>query len=164
MNVGSPDRIVVSKDVSTAERDALDGAIRRALTARSENGKSGIAAALMLNGQVIATGENEVHLQADPTRHAEMVVITRAARNLGTFDLSECILISTLQPCEMCLSAMRFAGIKRVIFAATQDRVAKKYFAFSHLRIEDFQDGNEFVAIGGICEDRVLHLYATGKE
>lgn len=120
MNARSPDP-AVSKDISTAERNALDGAIRRALTARCENGKAGIAAALVLNGQVIATGENEVHLQADPTRHAEMVVITRAARDLGTLDLSDCILISTLQPCEMCLSAMRFAGIKRVIFDEKND-------------------------------------------
>ncbi len=73
-------------------------------------------------------------------------------------------MISTLQPCEMCLSAMRFAGITRVVFSATQARVASKYFVFPHLRIEDFQRGNTFVAIGGICEDRIVHLYATGKE
>lgn len=152
------------EDVSNAEKDALQSAITRALAACAESGKAGIAATVMRHGKVVATGENEVHLQADPTRHAEMVAITRASRDIGTFDLSDCVLISTLQPCEMCLSAMRFVGIKRVIFAATQGRVAAKYFAFPHLGIEDFQNGDAFEAIGGVCENRVLHLYATGEE
>lgn len=146
------------------EHAAVEEAIRRALKARAQSGKSGIAASVLSDGQIIATGENEVHLQCDPTRHAEMVAITRAAGALGTTDLSRCVMISTLQPCEMCLSAMRFAGIRRVIFAATQERVAAKYFVFPHLRLEDFRHGEDFEAIGGVCEDRVLHLYATGEE
>lgn len=63
----------------------------------------------------------------------------------------------------MCLAAIRFAGIDRIIFAATQDRVAEKYFVFGHLRIEDFQDG-DFGFFGGLDEDEVLHLYAIGTE
>jgi tRNA(adenine34) deaminase len=63
----------------------------------------------------------------------------------------------------MCLSAIRFAGITRIIFAATQARVAEKYFAFPHLRIEDFQNG-AFEFAGGVDEALVLHLYAHGDE
>ncbi|MDR7124259.1 nucleoside deaminase [Pseudotabrizicola sp. 4114] len=150
--------------INPSERDAMRDAIDRALTAQTETGKAGIAASIIRDGGVIATGENEVHLQSDPTQHAEMVAITRAAQALGTTDLTGCTLISTLQPCEMCLAAMRFAGISRVIFAATQARVAAKYFVFPHLRIDDFQRGGGFTALGGIDEDRILHLYATGKE
>ncbi|MES2815791.1 MAG: nucleoside deaminase [Pseudomonadota bacterium] len=146
-----------------AERDAMRDAIVRALTAARESGKAGIAATVMQGDVVIATGENEVHLQSDPTKHAEMVAITRAAAALDRPDLSGCTIISTLQPCEMCLSAIRFAGIDRIIFAATQDRVAPKYFAFGHLRIEDFQNG-QFVVLGGLDEDEVIHLYETGEE
>ncbi len=151
-------------EVSATEYEALSDAIKRALKACAESGKSGIAATVMRGGKVISTGENEVHLQCDPTQHAEMVAITRAASDLGMADLSDCVLISTLQPCEMCLSAMRFAGITRVIFAATQIMVATKYFVFPHLRIEDFQNGTGFTAIGGVFEDRILHLYANGEE
>ncbi|MDO9639901.1 MAG: nucleoside deaminase [Pseudotabrizicola sp.] len=146
------------------ETSALRDAIDRALAARHESGKAGIAAAVLHKGQTIATAENEVQLQSDPTRHAEMVAITRAAASLGSTDLSGCVMISTLQPCEMCLAALRFAGIRRVIFAATQDRVAAKYFVFPHLRISDFQADGTFTAIGGIDEDRVLPLYETGEE
>jgi len=148
--------------ITAAESAAMADAISRALVAQRETGKSGIAAALLRNGQVIATGENEVHLQIDPTQHAEMVAIGRAAHALGQSDLAGCVLISTLQPCEMCLAAMRFAGIDRVIFAARQGQVADKYFAFPHLCLDDFNRNNGFTAIGGIGEEQVLALYANG--
>ncbi len=145
------------------ERAVMRDAIDRALKAAQETGKAGIAAAILHNGETIATGENEVQLQSDPTKHAEMVAITRAAARLGRPDLAGCTVISTLQPCEMCLSAIRFAGIGRIIFAATQANVAPKYFAFPHLCIEDFTN-DEFQFVGGIDEERVLHLYAQGDE
>lgn len=145
------------------ERMAMSDAIDRALRASHETGKAGIAAAVLQDGHIIATGENEVKLRSDPTQHAEMVAITRAAARLDRTDLSDCTIVSTLQPCEMCLSAIRFAGISRIVFAATQANVAAKYFAFPHLRIEDFQNG-EFQFCGGVDEDRVLHLYKTGEE
>jgi len=146
-----------------AERAAMRDAIDRALAAATQSGKSGIAATVMRHGKIIAVGENEVHLRSDPTQHAEMVAITRAAVALDATDLSDCTIISTLQPCEMCLSAIRFAGISRIIFAASQANVPEKYFAFPHLRIEDFQNG-EFVFAGGVEESAVLHLYENGDE
>lgn len=150
--------------VSPAERAAVLDAVARALAARDQTGKAGIAASVLREGRTVSQGENEVHLQSDPTRHAEMVAITRAAHVLQTTDLSGCVMISTLQPCEMCLAALRFAGIRRVIFAAQKDHVADKYFAFPHLGIADFQHGDGFEALGGIFEDRILHLYAQGEE
>lgn len=154
-----PDRITPTK----AERAAMRDAIARALTAAQESGKAGIAATVMRGDTIIATGENEVHLQSDPTQHAEMVAITRAAAALDQTDLAGCTILSTLQPCEMCLAAIRFAGIDRNLFAATQDRVAAKYFVFGHLSIEDFQDG-DFGFFGALDEDEVIQLYATGSE
>ncbi len=149
---------------TAAERTAMNEAVDRALKAAQQSGKAGIAASVLKDGRIVATGENEVNLQCDPTKHAEMVAITRAATVLETTDLSECVIISTLQPCEMCLSALRFAGVSRVVFAATQANVPSKYFAFPHLRIEDFQKGHEFTFVAGLYEDRVLHLYENGEE
>lgn len=94
-----------------------------------------------------------------------MVALTAAAKQLATTDLSQCVMISTLQPCEMCLAAMRFSGIKRVIFGATQEKVAAKYFVFPMLSLADFQNAGEaFEAIGGQCEDELLPLYVGGQE
>lgn len=145
------------------EDSAMCDAIDRALQATMQSGKAGIAAAVLRDGRIVATGENEVQLQSDPTKHAEMVAITRAAAALEGTDLSGCTIISTLQPCEMCLAAIRFAGISRIVFAARQENVPAKYFAFPHLKIEDFQNG-EFEFLGGVYEDRVLHLYENGDE
>lgn len=155
--------IIPPTEATDQELAAMRDAIDRALAAARHPGKAGIAAAVIRDGIIIATGENEVHLQSDPTQHAEMVAITRAAVALNQTDLSGCTIISTLQPCEMCLAAIRFAGISRIIFAARQASVPAKYFAFPHLRIEDFQNG-EFDFIGGVDEARVLHLYENGNE
>lgn len=150
---------------SPGERTAMRDAVNRALRAKNESGKAGIAAAILRDGVTIGLGENEVNLQSDPTRHAEMVALTQAAHALGHSDLSGCVMISTLQPCEMCLAAMRFAGIERVIFGATQDKVAAKYFMFPNLSIADFQAaGKPFEAIGGQFEAELLPLYVDGQE
>ncbi|AWB48996.1 deaminase [Gemmobacter aquarius] len=151
-------------DITPAERHALSDAIDRALAAQQTHGKTGIAATILQGSRTLATGENEVHLQNDPTRHAEMVAIARAGHALGTPDLSGCTLISSLQPCEMCLAALRFAGITRVIFAATKARVAAKYFIFPGLDLAAFHAASPtaFETFGGIDADRVLPLYRDG--
>ena len=65
----------------------------------------------------------------------------------------------------MCLSAMRFAGIKRVVFAARQEHVASKYFVFPGLKIADYAEAGEaFEHVGGVGEADVIHLYADGQE
>lgn len=139
--------------------------VDRALEARHVSGKAGIAASILFEGAEVGKGENQVHLQSDPTKHAEMVALSAAAKHLRTTDLSSCVMLSTLQPCEMCLAAMRFAGIKRLIFGATQENVAGKYFVFPSLRIESFQTaGSRFTAIGGILEEEILPLYVDGEE
>lgn len=151
--------------LSAAETAAMREAVDRALFARNQSGKAGIAATILLDGNRVGLGENEVSLQSDPTKHAEMVALTAAATQLGTPDLSRCVMLSTLQPCEMCLAAMRFAGIKRVIFGATQANVAAKYFVFPGLSLADFQNAGEpFEAIGGQFEHELLPLYVDGQE
>ncbi len=154
-----------SDQISATEAGVLKEAIRQAIEAHRTTGRTGIVAAIMRNDAMVETAENAVFQECDPTRHAEMVVLGKAARRLGTTDLSDCTLVSTLQPCEMCLAALRFAGIKRVIYAAEQANVAAKYFMFPKLSITDFEAaGAEFTHIGGVSEQEVLHLYVDGEE
>lgn len=154
-----------TSEVTNAEREALRIAIKRAIDARRTSGRTGIVATILQDDAVAVSAENEVDQQNDPTRHAEMVALSQATTLLGSKDLSDCTLISTLQPCEMCLAAMRFAGIRRVIYAATQANVAGKYFVFPKLNIQDFaRAGDRFIYVGGVMEPDVLHLYADGTE
>ncbi len=151
--------------ISPTEDKALRLVISRALDASNTRGRTGIAAAIVSGDKILEIGENEVNALSDPTKHAEMVAIAGVTQRMEHKQLAGCTLISSLQPCEMCLSAMRFAGIERVIFAARQEKVSKKYFVFPHLQIADFQNaGTHFQVVGGVYEDDVIHLYADGRE
>lgn len=69
-------------------------------------------------GEIVGTGHNRVALDNDPTAHGEVTAIRNACKNLGTFDLSGCILYTSCEPCPMCLNACKWANIAEVYFAA----------------------------------------------
>ena len=126
-----------------------------------EEGKPAFTAAIMKDGLEVARGRNTAIRDNDPTRHAEVVTIGTAAQSLGTRDLSGCILLASCQPCEMCLAAMRWAGISRVIFGAQQDQIDDEMFRFPGLSMKDFHHacGGAFDYVGGVHADMVLPLY-----
>src|SRR5574344_1393596 len=69
-------------------------------------------------GEVVGQGHNRVVLDNDPTAHGEVMAIRNACKNLGTFDLSGCILYTSCEPCPMCLNACKWANIAEVYFSA----------------------------------------------
>jgi tRNA(adenine34) deaminase len=149
-----------------AELDVLAEVNRRANALAGDGAHAGIVAAIVKEGIVLCYGENEVNMAHDATRHAEIVAIGRAGAALGSPDLAGASLISSLQPCEMCLAAMRFARIDRLIFSARKEDVGPKYFVFGSFDIEAFRaasDGAFGYAAGLMLED-VRHLYATEQE
>ncbi|MCU4580851.1 nucleoside deaminase [Acinetobacter gyllenbergii] len=86
-----------------------------------EQGGRPFAAVLVKDGQVIASGVNEILKSNDPTAHAELLAIRAASQRLGTANLDGCVVFASGQPCPMCLAAMRMAGINRVIYAHSND-------------------------------------------
>jgi guanine deaminase len=81
-------------------------------------------AVVVCNGEVIAVAHNEVLGTNDPTAHAEVLAIRRASAKLGRFDLSNCEIYSTCEPCPMCLTAIHCAGIKTLYFGADRHDAA----------------------------------------
>ena len=71
---------------------------------------------------VIATGYNEREAHQDPTAHAEIVAIRRAAQKLGTWRLAECKLVVTLEPCAMCAGAIAQSRIETLVFGAWDEK------------------------------------------
>jgi tRNA(adenine34) deaminase len=69
-------------------------------------------------GNMLAAAGNRVEADRDPTAHAEMLVLRRAAARLGTPRLTECDLYVTLEPCAMCAAAIGFARVRRLYFGA----------------------------------------------
>lgn len=71
---------------------------------------------IVKNGEVIARGHNEVIRRKDPTCHGEVQAIRRAAKKLGTHDLSGCEIYTTGEPCPMCLGAIMWANIDKIYY------------------------------------------------
>lgn len=85
-------------------------------------------AVIVKDGRVVAEGHNEVLHRTDPTAHAEIVVIGRAARELGTLDLSGCELYVNSAPCPMCATALLWSRIERIYHALDAGDAAAEGF------------------------------------
>lgn len=77
-------------------------------------------AVIVLDGKLIASAHNEVIKNNDPTCHAEIQAIRAAAKKLKRFDLSDCEIYSSCEPCPMCLAAIHWAKIRKLYFGATR--------------------------------------------
>lgn len=94
--------------------------MRRAIVLSVDNVRNGggpFGAVITRNSEVVATGVNRVTANNDPTAHAEVSAIRNAAEALGTFDLSDCEIYTSCEPCPMCLGAIYWARLKKVYFA-----------------------------------------------
>jgi len=78
-------------------------------------------AVVVKNGEVIASGVNEIHSTNDPTAHAELTAIRAASRKLGSPNLEGCAVYASGHPCPMCMAAMRMAGVGSVTYAHSND-------------------------------------------
>jgi tRNA(Arg) A34 adenosine deaminase TadA len=85
-------------------------------------------ALVVRDGIVIARGTNQVTTDLDPTAHAEVVAIRRACAAIGDFRLTGCVLVSSCEPCPLCLSAALWARVDRVVYAADRDDAAAAGF------------------------------------
>lgn len=81
-------------------------------------GEVPVGAVIVRGGEVVACGHNLTHTLQDPSAHAEMVAIRRAAQVVGEWRLLDCTLYVTLEPCAMCSGAIVLARIPRLVFAA----------------------------------------------
>jgi tRNA(adenine34) deaminase len=101
--------------------DAMQAALAEARLA-AEAGEVPIGAVVVHDGAIIATGQNRVLRDVDPTAHAEIVAMRAAATVLGNYRLSGCTLFVTLEPCAMCAGAMIHARLDRLVFAAADPK------------------------------------------
>ena len=112
--------------------------MRQALLAAREAGLRGDvpvgAVILGPDGSPIGMGSNERELTGDPTAHAEVVAIRRAAEALGQWRLTGCTLVVTLEPCTMCAGAIVAARIDHLVFGAFDDKAGAVTSLFDVLR------------------------------
>jgi tRNA(Arg) A34 adenosine deaminase TadA len=85
------------------------------------NGEGGPFGAIIVKDlEIIGSGSNLVAATLDPTAHAEIVAIRQACRRLGNFQLDNCVLYTSCEPCPMCLGAIYWARPKQFFFACTR--------------------------------------------
>ncbi|RPD43263.1 nucleoside deaminase [Chitinophaga barathri] len=101
------------------------------------NGDGGPFGSIVVKGdEVVGEGWNQVLTHNDPTAHAEVVAIRNACRNLGTFQLDDCEIYTSCEPCPMCLGAIYWARPQRVFFANTKEEAAAIHFDDSFIYTE----------------------------
>lgn len=86
-----------------------------------DEGGGPFGAVIVKDDEIISTGVNRVTMENDPTAHAEVKAIREACRKLGTFKLEGCTVYSSCEPCPMCLSALYWAGVRKIYFGNTKE-------------------------------------------
>jgi len=97
----------------------MELAIKEARKGMNKGHGGPFGAVIVKNGEVIASNHNRVIKDHNAVNHAEMLVINKACKRLKTFDLSECEIYTTGQPCKMCIGAINWAKIKSVYYGNT---------------------------------------------
>jgi tRNA(Arg) A34 adenosine deaminase TadA len=118
-------------------------------------------AVIVRDGEIIARARNKVLLTNDPTMHAEMIAIRLACARLGRFDLPDCVLYSTCQPCPMCIGAIFWARISKLYYGALDsdaDAIGfSDKFIYDAIRA-DFQ-GQDALVIETVDREGCLELF-----
>ena len=96
-------------------------ALNRAIEA-GERGEVPVGAIVVIDGDIIAEGFNAPIATDDPTAHAEIVAIRRAAAQLGNYRLPNATLYVTIEPCQMCVGAMIHARVARLVYGAPEPK------------------------------------------
>lgn len=103
-------------------------AISLAQNGIDENAGGPFGAIVVRGGEIIGEGCNQVTSTNDPTAHAEIVAIREACRKLNSFQLEDCTIYTSCEPCPMCLGAIYWARPDQLFFACTREDAARVGF------------------------------------
>ena len=133
--------------------------MQKAIELSIDNVKSGkggpFGAIVVKDGKIIAQGANSVTTNNDPTAHAEVMAIREACKVLGTFQLDDCDIYTSCDPCPMCLGAIYWARPNKVYYANTKKDAADINFGVNKIIIKIYISGI-FFSIG------VIHFIWSG--
>jgi guanine deaminase len=126
-----------------------------------ENNEGGPFGCIVVkNDQIIGRGNNKVILENDPTSHAEVVAIRDACKTLGTFQLDDCEIYSSCEPCPMCLGAIYWARPKIVYYANTRNDAASVGFDDSMIYDEiGIDPDNRKIPLKNLCRKDALNVF-----
>jgi tRNA(adenine34) deaminase len=120
--VKESETIIEMADIPSSSKSDPMSAAFAAAKAAGVAGEVPVGAAIVREQELIAYAGNRTIAENDPTAHAEMLVIRAAAKALGAERLAGCDLYVTLEPCAMCAAAISFARIRRLYYAASDEK------------------------------------------
>lgn len=106
----------------------MEQAVTEALNGVKGNVGGPFGCIIVKNNEIVGRGCNKVTSTNDPTSHAEMNAIRDACKNLSTFQLDDCIVYTSCEPCPMCLGAIYWARPSKVYYACTKEDAANAGF------------------------------------
>ncbi len=128
-------------------------AVEEASQGMKNNDGGPFGAVIVKDGEIIARAHNEVIGTNDPTAHAEVNAIRKATRALGRFDLSDCEIYSSCEPCPMCFAAIHWAKIKKLYYGCTREDAANI----------DFDDQYIYDVIKGTAKELQLEVLQVDR-
>jgi len=111
--------IITYQDMTEKDEYFMRRAISLAQEGIDSNSGGPFGAVVVKDGEIIGEGCNRVTSTNDPTAHAEVVAIRNACQKLNSFQLDDCILYTSCEPCPMCLGAIYWARPSKIFYAAT---------------------------------------------
>ena len=133
-------------------------AVEEAERAAAE-GNDAIGSVVVQGDSVVVRVGNEVTTTVDPTAHAEIVALRRAARALGDIDCTGCTLYTTMQPCPMCCGAIMESGISTLVIGARPDPSVGRYGGYTpESLIEMVSWGDRLSVVAGVLADECAEV------
>ena len=142
---------------------ALNAAMEEALTLAKQAGQDGDvpvgALVIAPDGHIVGRGWNTRETRHDPTGHAEIAALREAGEKLGTWNLSGCTLVVTLEPCTMCAGAAVNSRVSTIAFGAWEPKSG----ACGSVRdvVRDARLGQPIEVVAGVMEQKVKEQLRT---
>ena len=141
--------------------------MQRAIELSLESINSGggpFGSVIVKDDKIISEGMNRVTVNNDPTAHGEIVAIRNACKELNTFNLSNCSLYSSCEPCPMCMSAIYWSHIGKVYYGNTRDDAKKIEFDDSFIYSEISKENKDrSILMEQILRDEALEAFEVWK-
>ena len=106
----------------------MERAVELSLKGSSEGKGGPFGAVIVKNGKIIGEAYNQVTYTNDPTAHAEVMAIRDACKNLNSFDLTDCEIYTSCEPCPMCLGAIYWSKVVKIYYGNSREDAKKSGF------------------------------------
>ena len=117
-------KVQQNNSLNNINKEFMSEAVKAALKGMANNEGGPFGCIIVKNGEIVGRGNNKVTSTNDPTAHAEITAIRDACKRLNDFQLEDCIIYTSCEPCPMCLGAIYWARPKKVYYGSNQQDAA----------------------------------------